>query len=81
MSNAAECCVLGICCPPAQRRKILTDSIIAFARTYASAITPDQAECFLDWVDHEEATFAPKSMQAVIDDVARLARAHPEGHA
>jgi hypothetical protein len=69
MPNGQQCCALEICCdPPAAREKSIA-SIAAFAKC-----EPEYAAKFLDWMDHEGLIFAPPSMRAVMDDVAKMAR-------
>jgi hypothetical protein len=73
MSNGAACCALEICCNAAQKRARLVKVIATFTGY-------DEEDCgkFLDWMHHEELVFAPASMQAVIHDVATIARKHKD---
>ncbi len=75
MSNGAQCCALEICCPAGEvKRTKLARSIETFTGAEA-------AHCFgfLDWMDQNGLTFAPKEFQATIDAIVVIARAHPDG--
>ncbi len=72
MSNGSQCCALEICCPPSERRAKLADAIAK-----AIGCTVSEADGFLDWMEHNDLVFAPKSFQPVIDDLVAIARKHP----
>jgi hypothetical protein len=68
MSNGAECCALQICCPPAEARLAL---IAKFQQV--SGYDADGCTKIVDYLRSEFA-LAPKSFQAVIDDIADMAK-------
>lgn len=73
MSNGEVCCILGVCCPPAER-KIKVSPILEADL----GLTATQAEAVWDWFD-SRVDFAPKGLvQPLIDHVADQARSHPK---
>lgn len=73
MSNGAECCALEICCPDAAtKRTKLTASIVAF-----TGAEPDHCAGFLDWMENNNLTFAPKEFEPVIQRIVTVTRTHP----
>lgn len=71
MSNGSQCCALEICCDAALRRSRLTAEIAVFTDA-----APEYCAKFIDWMEHEDLVFAPKSFQPVIDDITTIARKH-----
>ncbi len=72
MSNGAECCAIGVCCPPdSQSRvdalaKIINDTAASDGRMTAE----DAAACVLEHFD-----LANKgTLQPLLDDIAKMAR-------
>lgn len=72
MSNGEVCCILGICCPPAQvRPKLIAE--LQKVSGYDDDACGKAADFLLTRFD-----FAPKGMiQPLIDMVAAMARATP----
>jgi len=72
MSNGEVCCILGVCCPPAERKQKVVKAMaddLSISETAAVAAF----EWFASRVD-----FVPKGTgQPGIDAVAAMARAHP----
>lgn len=69
MSNGAECCVLQICCPPEAAHAALASKLVEHGCSEIAA------KACADYLT-AEFTFAPKSFEAVIQDIVRLARKH-----
>lgn len=69
MSNGAECCVLQICCPPDEAHAKLAEKLVEHGCPEIAATA-----C-ADYLTAEFA-FAPKSFEAVVADIVRLARKH-----
>ena len=69
MSNGAECCVLGICCPPAEARTALIKKFVAHG-----CPEPVAGAC-ADYL-MAEFTFAPKSFAVVLQDIVTMAKQH-----
>lgn len=67
MSNGEICCILGICCPPAAAREKLVTEL-----QKATGYDRDGCEKAADFIN-ERFALAPKSMEAVIADVVRMA--------
>ncbi len=71
MSNGEVCCILGICCPPAEARVKLVSEL-------QKASDYDQAGCekiaaFIE----ERFDFAPKgTVQPLIDKIAEMVKHH-----
>jgi hypothetical protein len=73
MSNGEVCCILGVCCPPEERRERAVTQIANETGTTAT-----DAGVVFDWFD-SRFDFAPKGMlQPLIDRIAEDARTHPE---
>lgn len=74
MSNGAECCAIGVCCPAAERREKL-------AATMAEKTGADAEQCgkMLDWMEAEGLCFAPAAFQGVMDHIVAVARMHQVG--
>lgn len=71
--NGEVCCILGICCPPDERR---TKVVKALAQDLGWS--DDDAAAAFDWFA-ERVDFGPKgTVQPGIDAVAEMARAHPK---
>ena len=73
MSNGDQCCALEICCYWKKDQDTLATKIAAYTH-----LSTEQARGFLDWMAHEDLTFAPDSFAAVLEDIVRITRAHPE---
>lgn len=70
MSNGAECCALLICCPPAQQRAALVKIAVR-----DSDCDPSEAGKVIDALLPHFA-MAPKSFEAVIVEIAAMAKKH-----
>jgi hypothetical protein len=70
MSNGAECCALGICCPPSEQEAALIRILVrdTHVKDY------DAEQCAKAVLTHF--TLAPKAFDAVIADIVARARAH-----
>ncbi len=72
MSNGEVCCILSICCPPAQVRPKLVSELQKVSG-YDADGCGKIADFLLTRFD-----FAPKgTVQPLIDSVAAMAKAHP----
>lgn len=67
MSNGEVCCILGICCPPAQARSKMVSEF-----QKVSGYDADGCEKIADFL-LDRFTFAPKSFEHVIADIVRMA--------
>lgn len=72
MSNGAECCVLGVCCPPssAEQRAALV-KILVREQCCDEAAAERVSACLLT-----EFAFAPKSLEPFVQEIVHLARKH-----
>ena len=70
MSNGEVCCILGICCPPAAARAKMVSEF-----QKVSGYDADGCEKIADFLI-ERFAFAPKSMEAAIHDIVRMAKKH-----
>lgn len=72
MSNGAECCVLGVCCPPqsAEQREALI-KILMRDHVCDHDTAGRVADCLLP-----EFAFAPKSLEPFVAEIVHLARKH-----
>jgi len=69
MSNGAECCVLQICCPPEQANAALVKKFMEHGASQ------DVASSCAGYLQSEFA-FAPKSFEAVVQEIVRMAKQH-----
>lgn len=71
MSNGSEaCCILGICCPPAQaREKLITE--LQRVSGYDRDGCEKQADFLL-----ERFAFAPKSFESVVHSIVHLSKTY-----
>lgn len=72
MSNGAECCVLGVCCPPnsAEQRAALVKILVRDTGCGESE-AGEVADCLLP-----KFAFAPKSLEPFVAEIVHLARKH-----
>lgn len=70
MSNGEVCCILGICCPPAEAKAKMVSEF-----RKVSGYDADGCEKIADFLI-ERFAFAPKSMEPAIQEIVRLARQH-----
>lgn len=70
MANGEVCCILGICCPPAQAKAKMVSEF-----QKVSGYDADGCEKIADFLV-ERFAFAPKAMEHAIQEIARLARKH-----
>ncbi len=68
MSNGEVCCILGICCPPAEARVKLVSEL-----QKASGYDQDGCQKIADFLE-ERFVFAPKSFGPVIEEIVRMAK-------
>ena len=75
MSNGEVCCILGVCCPPAEARVKLVSEF-----QKVSGYDADGCEKIVAFLD-DRFDFAPKgTVQPLIDAIAAMARAHKSDH-
>ena len=67
MSNGEVCCILGICCPPAEAHERLVSEF-----QKVSGYDRDGCEKIADFLE-ERVAFAPKSFAPAIADIVRMA--------
>lgn len=74
MSNGAECCVLGVCCPPnsVDQRAALV-KILVREQCCDEAAAGRVSDCLM-----REFAFAPKSLEPFVQEIVHLARKHAE---
>lgn len=73
MPDGEQCCALEICCYWKKDKKTLATKIAEY-----TGLTVEQCVKFLDWMAHEDLTFAPESFAQVLEDIVEIARAHPD---
>jgi len=72
MSNGAECCVLGVCCPPNSVEQRAAFIKILLREDCCDESTAEKvAACLLP-----EFAFAPKSLEPFVQEIVHLARKH-----
>lgn len=74
MSNGEVCCILGVCCPPAEARAKMVSEF-----QKVSGYDADGCEKIAAFLE-ERFDFAPKGTIApLIEKVSDMARKHPKG--
>lgn len=72
MSNGAECCVLGVCCPPnSVEQRAAFIKILVREDACDEPTAAKVADCLLP-----EFAFAPKSLEPFVQEIVHLARKH-----
>lgn len=71
MSNGAECCAIGVCCPPgSEEQRVAATMIIQRDANLSSTDARKAVDALMAHV-----AFAPKSCEPLIAEIA--AKAHP----
>lgn len=72
MSNGAECCVLGVCCPPSSaEQRVALMKILVRDTGCGDRDAGAVADCLL-----KQFAFAPKSLEPFVAEIVHLARKH-----
>jgi hypothetical protein len=74
VSNGAECCAVGVCCPQEERQQQLANALVR-----DGVCLPVHGQTVAEWL-MARFDFAPKgTLEPLVQAIAEMARAHPKG--